>query len=675
MPARAHTRPLGFSIALLTLLTAVVFAPSSATKAAAETPYDKPSAEDLPFTMPSGSTLRAGKKVFAHYVPWYPVSLDNKAASTPDYYNKNYLAIDGEGGKYAVHGGLMRDRPFPRAPIDDADWRVRDMETEVRSAQAAGLDGFVVSITSFGTTRTALATKDLMRAAASVGNFKIILRPNMIAGGVKDLSAATLAKNLAELAKSPAAYRLSDGRLVVSPFKAEADSVTWWKGWLSAMENTYGESVAFWPMFLNEMTWGPAFAEISYGEATWGERNAENIDLTLTHRTSPRGRVAAVKARGDKWMQPVSLQDARPSQYRYFESQNSANLRKHWQLAIMSDADMVHIPTWNDYAEGSQIGPSNKMRSAPLDINAYYLSWYKTGVAPTIVRDAIYLSHRGHLSSTKPSAYTAVMKVDGDTTVHDNAEALVFLTAPATVTVAAGTKTASCQAPAGVSVCKVGLAAGSVKASVSRSGATVTSVTSRKTVTATPVVQDMDYVYTGSLRNGTSAAPVPTTTSSTETLVASADSFVESRQPEENRGTSQTLVADGFSAKMSYLRFNLPTAPSGRRLIGATLKVRTTSDWYAGSPSAYAVKLSGDSWSEAGLTWTNRPAVSNSVGSLTATARSTTYSSSLSADSLAGLLGQQITLSVSGSAVDGIYLASSDSSDVASRPQLVLTFG
>jgi hypothetical protein len=38
--------------------------------------------------MPSTATLRAsGKKVFAHYVPWFPLSFDNKDASV-DYYTK-----------------------------------------------------------------------------------------------------------------------------------------------------------------------------------------------------------------------------------------------------------------------------------------------------------------------------------------------------------------------------------------------------------------------------------------------------------------------------------------------------------------------------------------------------------------------------------------------------------
>ena len=189
-----------------------------------------------------------------------------------------------------------------------------------------------------------------------------------------------------------------------------------------------------------------------------------------------------------------SLQDARPAQLKFFEAQNSENLRRTWAIAIASKAEMVHIPTWNDYAEGSQINPSDKMGWAPLDINSYYLTWYKTGEAPRIVRDAVYVSNRLHLSNVAVP-YPGTMKIASNV-VRDDAEALVFLTAPATVTVTSGTRSATCQAPAGVSTCRVALATGAVTASVVRGGVRVAAVASAVKVTASPTVQDMDYVYT-----------------------------------------------------------------------------------------------------------------------------------------------------------------------------------
>ena len=69
----------------------------------------------------------------------------------------------------------------------------------------------------------------------------------------------TLAAALAELGRSPAAYRLSDGRLVVSPFKAEAKSVTYWADVIATLKNSYGLNVAFVPTFLNFRSYASAF--------------------------------------------------------------------------------------------------------------------------------------------------------------------------------------------------------------------------------------------------------------------------------------------------------------------------------------------------------------------------------------------------------------------------------
>jgi len=634
----------------------------------------------LPFDLPSAASLHAGKQVFAHYVPWYPLSLDNLAASTPDYYNKNYLAVNGENGKYAAHGGLMRDRPSPRPPVLGADWRVKDMETEIRRAQSSGLDGFVVSIPSFGNTRSRLATNDLIQAAQTVGNFTIMLRPNMISGSLKAISPAALAKEIALLGKSSAVYRLPDRRLVVSPFMAEAASVTFWQSFISEMKTSYQEDVAFWPMFLNEVTWGPSFKDVSYGEATWGERTAANNDPSLTSPTSKVGRVKAVHDRGSKWMQPVSLGDARPAQSKFYEPQNSENLRRTWAIAIASQSDMVHIPTWNDFAEGSQIGPSEKMGWAPSDINSYYLTWYKTGSAPTIVRDAVYVSNRKHLSNA-PIPYLQVMKTVNNARVYDDAEALIFLTAPATVTVSSGARSATCEAPAGVSTCRVALATGAVKAKVVRSGRTVSTVESSAPVTASPAVQDMDYIYTSSLRSGTSTpitptpTPTPTTpTSTVKTVAPVADTYVNAGAPDKNSGTTSSMVSRGDIKMNSYLRFDLPVAPAGMQLTKASLAYWVATTDRSSSTASHSVWIAGNSWSESTVTFRSKPAVTTTLlGTITgASAPDTGRSVSLVASKLAP--GTQVTLSIQTASADDLRIWSKEFAATERRPYLNLTY-
>ena len=60
------------------------------------------------------------RKVFAHYIPSFPISIDNKD-SDQDYYATQYLTVRGENGIHAAYGGYLRDRPLPRAVSDRTD--------------------------------------------------------------------------------------------------------------------------------------------------------------------------------------------------------------------------------------------------------------------------------------------------------------------------------------------------------------------------------------------------------------------------------------------------------------------------------------------------------------------------------------------------------------------------
>src|SRR5690606_1316722 len=128
-----------------------------------------------PTTKPTTAPTTTGRKVFAHYFPPYPISIDNKDASA-DYYARNYLTVDGESGKHAAYGGLLRDRPVPRAAQSSSDWKVRDLETEVRPAEAAGIDGFTLNLMSTSGLNWT-ASVNLMEAAERVGGFTVV--PNV----------------------------------------------------------------------------------------------------------------------------------------------------------------------------------------------------------------------------------------------------------------------------------------------------------------------------------------------------------------------------------------------------------------------------------------------------------------------------------------------------------------
>ncbi len=469
----------------------------------------------LPFDLvPStGSHL-----VFAHYFTPYPVSLDN-ADPTSDYYARNYLSPTGESGAHSAYGGLLRDRPLPHPARSESNWLVLNMQDEIRQAKSAGINGFTVDLLTTPTstnTNIRNAQNNILTAADGVGGFSIMLMPDM-SGSLASLTAADLASMVAGYGAHASAFKLADGRLVVSPFKAEAHPAAWWTDFMNIMATTYKMPVALVPCFLNESAYEASFAPISYGMSDWGSRNPAWNDPSAT--ATPMAKVARVHSLGKIWMQPVSVQDERPNQSIYDEAQNTQNLRNTWQIAIASNAEWVQLTTWNDYSEGAQVAPSAQHGWTFTDLTAYYGQWFRTGVAPTIVRDAVYLTHRVQPYAATPTfAQTSLMKLRGGSPSRDTVEALSMLTAPATVSVTVGGVTTSCTAPAGVSTCTVPLQPGRAAAAVVRNGSLVASVATAQTISAKPYVQDLQYVGAGSLRDGPAdpslvgATPTPTPT-------------------------------------------------------------------------------------------------------------------------------------------------------------------
>lgn len=486
----------GAAAALIALTSMAALGPA-ATAAPAGAPTTTPPLRA--FDMPSTASLRSSAhKVFAHYFPAYPISLDNKAGES-DYYATQYLTPTGENGKHAAYGGLLRDRPLPRPVSTAANWQVEDFKTEVREAIAAGIDGFNVDVLSLSDSSNVRSRETMVRmlqAAAEVDpGFKIMAMPDMSALGSK--SVALLASNIASWVKSPygsSLYRLDDGRLVLAPFFAEKWSVSQWTSLLSTLKSQYGISVAFTPTFLNWRANADAFAPISYGLGNWGNRS------TMTNASAKRNAIdahARTCAGGARciWFQPVSIQDERPNQGVFDEASNTENLTMTWQAAIDGGSDWVQLVTWNDYSEGTSFAPSVGHGWAFLNISDYYLVKFKTGKFPTIVRSAVYLTHRTQLASAKPSfPQTKLMTPRSPSTApRDTVEVLAFVPAISTIAVTVGGSTTTKDIPAGMSRVTVPLKPGPVSVVETRKGVFIQSAAAKAPVTATPYVQDLSY--------------------------------------------------------------------------------------------------------------------------------------------------------------------------------------
>lgn len=440
----------------------------------------------LPFDLPPTDQLRRSDKlVFAHYFTPYPLSLDNEPAER-DYYTRNYLTPDGEKGKHQAYGGLLRDRPLPAAP-EPGNWELTHLRQEIRTARDAGLDGFTLDLLSESGRHRDRAELLLQAAHEEDPGFRIQLMPDMTA--LATATPASLADFLARLARHPSAHRLPDGRLVVSPFKAEEKEPDWWRTAMRELETRHGIRTALVPLFLDFTAERERYAPISHGFAEWGARSpgrqaGAGADAARAHRL------------GKVWMHPVSVQDARPNQGVYDEAGNTETLRASWEAAIDSHADWVQLTTWNDYSEGTHIAPSLHNGHAYLDLSSYYLTRFKTGAWPKILRDTLYLTSRVQFVDDVPSTARqpqAIRPRAGTATPRDAVEVLSFLTAPADVRTRTGSTSGGYRAPAGVHARLLPLRTGHSSAAVVRAGTATTTVTSRYPVRRPVDRQDLQY--------------------------------------------------------------------------------------------------------------------------------------------------------------------------------------
>jgi hypothetical protein len=362
-----------------------------------------------------------------------------------------------------------------------------------------GIDGFAVDIAAPDIQNEQI--NRLLTEAHSAGNFTIMVTADM-SGPLSDVSEADFARQFAPYLSSPGAYRLSDGRVVLQAFYAEAKSASWWGTTLTTLNDNYDVHVAFVPTFLDATDNMDAFAPVSYGFGNWGGRNPADADPNSTLPGSQVDAIRRAHALGKIWMQPVAFQDDRPRASIYQESQNSTLNSNDWQIAENEGAEWVQLVTWNDYAEGTAMAPSVDHGYRMLDMQAYSIADFKYGANPTVVRDALYVSNR-----TQPANAISIwpetqpMQVrPGTPAPVDNVEVVVFATAPATVVATIGGVTSTCAVGAGRSVCTFPLRTGDVTVGLLRNGTYTALVRSPYSVTSTPYVQDLEYHVAGGLR-------------------------------------------------------------------------------------------------------------------------------------------------------------------------------
>ena len=424
----------------------------------------------LAFTMPDPTTLFASpRKVFAHYFYPFPLQVDDKPASQ-DYYNHNYLIPNGESGKWAAKGGFLRQRPLPVGAAAGANYQLLNMEQEVRMAIARGITGFTIDVLGVKDATNANSNLHRLLSAAQAVDprFKIVVMPDLSA--LKS-DAGAVTQIIASVASSPSAYRLDDGRLVVTAFNAGLNPPEWWAS-IFAQLKSQGINIAFVPTFLGWQGQAKAFAPISDGFGDWGTATAAASDRMKGDPAAAHG------SYGKIFMMSVDPQQYRPKDSIYWEAGNSTTFRNAWMSAIDGGTDWVQIVTWSDFSESSEIEPytdatlRRDIGTGFYDLNAFYATWFLTARQPVITHDVLYYFYRREPTNAASPSQAAANKVVNSSPEND-IELLAFLTAPGVITISIGGHDFTQNAPAGITSFKVATQPGTPRFSLARAGSTL----------------------------------------------------------------------------------------------------------------------------------------------------------------------------------------------------------
>lgn len=429
---------------------------STAIQSTPQWPFDR---------VPISQLHQSDKKVFIHYFSPYPISIANREPDN-DYYTKGYLDPHGENNKHLKYGGFLRERPLPRLPRMEQDWRRSDMREEVRMASALGVDGFSYDILSVPGNNThwkrLLTMLDIVKKMNN--GFKVLLMPDMTAGFRKNPE--LLVPAVVQVADSPSVYRLKDGSIVIAPFNAQMQPPSYWKQVLADLK-AQGVKAVFWPTFQAWWEYVGDYADVAYGFSDWGTN-------TYDEQHKWRREALRTKDRHDlPFMAPVRPQDFRAKNFYGSESRNSALFREMWHTAMDEHAQWVQIITWNDYSEASEIAPSTSIRHTFYDLAAYYTSWFKTGKQPKIVRDAIYYFHRIQPTTATAASPDQTKPFGMKGEPSNQIELLGFLTKPGKLQITIDGKTYTKDAPAGITSFTIPLTLGTPNFRLVRNDKTV----------------------------------------------------------------------------------------------------------------------------------------------------------------------------------------------------------
>ena len=333
---------------------------------------------------------------------------------------------------------------------------IQGYERDIMDAQSAGIDGFALDLGAYDDPKQSYYNTNvslIYTAAEALGTgFKLFFSVDQS----YLTNSATIVDLISTYADRPNTF-LQGTNVVVSAYGGQN---TDWQNGVFAPLSKSGISVFFvpflWPNPVEELPMYSgcvnllnSYSNILSGLFLFG---AAGLPYQLAQCNSNYNQ--AVHAAGKIFMAGVSPSYwgcAQPKDgRRYFEDDGGEGTVAQWESIIANQPDWVEIVTWNDFLEGTYVSPINDpgqyepqevtphryCHAGYLDLAKHYIAWYKTGVEPPIIDDALYYFYRIHSTNLVASKDIQITQFNGD--VADVVYNTLFLTAPARLQVISG---------------------------------------------------------------------------------------------------------------------------------------------------------------------------------------------------------------------------------------------
>ncbi|KAH7890334.1 glycoside hydrolase family 71 protein [Phlebopus sp. FC_14] len=347
------------------------------------------------------------------------------------------------------------------------NYSVDNWTTDFALASSKGIDGFALNVGSeswqFDRVTDAYAAASTFKTAA----FKLFLSFDMTSLPCSTAEDATALHQYIQAYASHPSQLMISGRALVSTFAGQGctfglESVD--EGWGFAIRKQGLPMVHFVPAFF-----------VSDPEAL---EDLTMIDGAFNWRACwPEGNSDITFDPDDVWIEHLGKRDYMAGISPWFfthydKSSYDKNfvlrgddwlVSRRWELLVKNrdKITLTQIVTWNDFGESSYVGPVEGVQPQSqawtngydnhqnwLDLMSYFIEAFKTGAYPVIMEDRLFMWAK--LFPTAAMTPDPVGRPENAEYLSDTLWAMVFLIAPASVTLTCGPSSTTMFLPSGV---------------------------------------------------------------------------------------------------------------------------------------------------------------------------------------------------------------------------------